>query len=103
MTFSNGKEMLDVIIHDCLDLYNSETEQYVFVYSDCGSICEYSISNEHAEQLRKLKEEDGEYWGAHLGIGGYIYDDPSHEDYEEGDYSNLDWCNENYQGEWEVV
>lgn len=101
MTFSNGKEMLDYL--DCSDLYNKETGQYVFLYSDCGSICEYAIPPEEADQLRKLKEEDGEYWGAHLGIGGYIYDDPSHVLYEAGNYSNLDWCNDNYQGEWEEV
>ena len=102
MTFNNGKEMLNVISQD-LDLYNKDTEQYVFKYTECGSICVYSIDNDHAEKLKKQKEEDGEYWGAHLGIGGHIYDDPSHEDYREGDYSNLDWCNDNYDGEWEEV
>jgi len=103
MTFLNGNEMFNAIVNNCLDLYNNETKQYVFVYSDCGSICEYLISSEDADQLRKLKEEDGEYWGAHLGNGGYIYDDPSHELYKEGGYSNLDWCNDNYKGEWEIV
>lgn len=103
MKFNSGEEMLSAIIDDYMDLYNKETEEYVFLYNDCGSICVYSIDNDHAEELKEQQKEDGEYWGAHLGVGGCIYDDPSYEDFEDGDYSNLDWCNDSYKGEWEDV
>ena len=104
MKFNSAQEMLDVIVKEENDLYNPNTETYVFVYSDCGSICYYSIDKEHAKKLAKLKEETGEYWGAFLGPGGWIVDDPSHELYDEGDETPLDWC-ENYYKEdgWEVV
>lgn len=98
MTFSSGKEMLEVI-KSGTDLYNPEKELYVFCYNIVGSIVVYRVTNEDAE---KLKKED-EYWGAYLGIGGSIYDDPDYEDYEDDDYNNLDWCNDNYDGEWEDV
>ena len=100
MRFESGKEMLDCIYDT--DLYNAEKEIYVFQYNEVGSIACYNISNKEAEKLRELsKENDGEYWGAFLGIGGYIYDDPEYDGFEEGDYSNLDWCNDNFEGEWE--
>lgn len=97
MTFNSGKEMLDTLNND-VDLYNSETETYVFNYNSLGSICVYHVTNEDAE---KLKKED-EYWGSYLGVGGAIYDDTSCSR-EKGDYTNLDWCNDNYKGEWEDV
>ena len=57
------------------------------------------MDNETAEELKK--EDD--YWGIYLGVGGYIIDDASYEFFEDGDESNLDWCNDNYTGEWEDV
>lgn len=102
MKFKNGKEMLEEI-QSGTDLYNPRTEQYAFLYNESGSIAVYTISNEHAAKLEKLAKEQGEYWGAFLGSGGSIYDDPSYEDYEEENYSNLDWCNDNYEGDWEDV
>lgn len=98
MTFNNGEEMLRYIQRG-YDLYNTEKEIYVFEYNAYGSICYYHIDNETAEELKK--EDD--YWGAYLGVGGYIIDDPSYEFFEDGDESNLDWCNDNYTGEWEDV
>ena len=102
MKFKNGDEMLS-ILRDATDLYNAEEEKYVFLYNDCSSIAVYDISNEEADELRKLSAENGEYWGAMLGPGGRIYDDPSYEDYDENLCSNLNWCNDNHKGEWEVV
>lgn len=105
MTFKNGYEMLDCIKAG-YDFYSKEKEIYVFVYNDCGSICYYNIDNDEADKLRKLKEESPggeEYWGAFLGIGGWICDDPSYELFDKDSYSNLDWCKDNYDGEWEVV
>ena len=105
MTFNSGQEMLETIKND-VDLYNRETEQYVFNHSGCGNIAVYYISNEDADEL--AKEDD--YWGAYLGVGGAIYDSEEYirENYPEDKtnadwYTNIDWCNENYKGEWEDV
>ena len=102
MKFNSGKEMLDYIV-DCSDLYSAEKDLYVFGYNNYGSIAVYNIYPNQAMKLRDMSEESGEYWGAFLGAGGSIYDDPRYENFEEGDYSNLDWCNDNYEGEWEEV
>ncbi len=102
MTFNNGKEMLDYINRG-FDLYNPEKELYVFDYNTAGSICYYHVDNDTANKLRKEAKENDLYWEDFLSIVGQIADDPSYECYEDGDYSNLDWCNDNYDGEWEVV
>jgi len=99
MKFNSGAEMLKVIL-DGTDLYNPEKETYVFVYNDAGSIAYYSIDEITADRLADEAEEYGDYWSGFLGIGGYIADDPSYDFFKEGDYSNLDWCNDNYSGEW---
>ena len=101
MRFANGSEMLKET--EWKDLYNPVTQQYVFGYNGCGSIAVYYITNEEAEKLKQETTDTGFYWGAILGPGGRIYDDPSYERFKEGDYSNLDWCNDNYEGEWEDV
>lgn len=101
MTFKNGREMLNEL--ESSDLYNAEKELYVFSYNSAGSIAVYHITNEKAEELRKDSKEYGEYWGGLLGPGGCIWDDPSYDGFEEGHYTNLDWCNDNYSGEWEDV
>ena len=102
MRFNSGQEMLDVITDQC-DLYSKEKEIYVFSYNASGSIAYYNIDNKRMNKLRIEAEENGEYVSGLLGPGGRIVDDPSYGDYEEGDYSNLDWCNDNYDGEWEEV
>lgn len=101
MTFNSGAEMLDKIA-DC-DLYSKDKEIYVFDYNMDHSIAYYNIGNEVFRKLKAKADEIGEYVGALLGVGGWIVDDPSYEDFKEGDYSNLDWCNDNYDGEWEVA
>ena len=101
MTFNNGKEILEEIIK--FDLYNKEKGIYVFEYNECGSICYYYIDNEEFSKLKKEAEEKSVNISSLLGVGGWICDDPSHELFLEGDYSNLDWCNDNYKGEWEYV
>lgn len=100
--FDSGKEMLSEI-QACSDLYNSVSEQYVFCYNNVGSIAVYNINNKEAGKLKQTIEELGGGWSEYLGPGGYIYDDPSYENYKEGDYNNLDWCNDNYKGEWEYT
>lgn len=85
------------------DLYNKDKEIYVFDYNMDHSIAYYNIDNETFRKLKAKADEIGEYVGALLGVGGWIVDDPSYEDFKEGDYSNLDWCNDNFDGEWEAV
>lgn len=99
MRFKSGKEMLDVILSGT-DLYSPEKETYVFLYNDAGSIAHYSIDKEKADELADKAKKYDDYWAGFLGVGGSIADDPSYEDFEEGDYSNLDWCNDMYDGEW---
>ena len=105
MKFNSGREMFDYINSD-MDLYSPFEEIYVFKYTDNGSICTYTISNEHAKRLKKM---DG-YWGGHLGWGGQIFD--SEEWYKENKENILDgiptaeqWCDMVYNccDDWEDV
>lgn len=94
--FSSAEEMLKAI-QDGKDFYNPYTGIYVFVYNDAGSIAYYSLDESEAEQLQKMSDEnDGEYWGAFLGWGGWIVDDPSYEDFDPVRQTNLEWCEEVY-------
>jgi hypothetical protein len=100
MVFESAKQMLETL--DCMDLYNTETENYVFLYNECGSICVYQIEKEMAIELdKKSREADGEQWSAFLGTGGSIYDDPRHELFDAHNSNNLDYCEEFYnKGNW---
>ena len=99
MKFNSGEEMLDVITNQC-DLYSKEKEIYVFSYNTDNSICYYYIDNKRMGDLMIQATENETYVGGLLGSGGRIVDDPSYDGFEDGDYSNLDWCNDNYDGEW---
>ena len=46
--FNSAEEML-AEIQSGTDLYSPELETYVFIYTDNGSICYYSIDKEEAE------------------------------------------------------
>lgn len=92
MKFYTAREMLDYI-NDNHDLYSPKAEIYVFGYNDAGSIATYPITSEEAAELsNESKRYGGEYWAAFLGIGGSIWDDPSHECYKEEQTSNLERC-----------
>ena len=88
--FTSAKEMLDTI-QNGTDLYNPNLQIYVFVYNIAGSIAYYNIDINEASELARQSEESDEYWGAFLGRGGYIIDDPSSEFYEPGDETNYQW------------
>lgn len=96
MKFDSAKQMLDYI-QEGNDLYNPRLEVYVFVYSDAGSIAYYNISVDEAKELERRSREADEYWGAFLGPGGWIVDDPSSDFYTEGRKTNLDWCEAAYK------
>lgn len=100
MVFNNGKEMLNEL--DRSDLYNAETGEYVFLYNDAGSIAVYKLDDHEVEALKKRMDTE-EPWSAYLGIGGYIYDDPSCDFFNSNSISNVEWCDENYKGNWECV
>lgn len=99
MGYCSGKEMLDAI-RGGTDLYCEELELYVFLYNEAGSICYYYISPEEAKDLQKQSEKWDEYWGAFLGVGGHIVDDPSYEEYDEDQLSNLEWCEQMFDHKW---
>jgi len=69
MTFQTPEEMLETI-QSGVDLYSPSTCIYLFVYNEEGSICEYYVDNDEAEKLSQMDD----YWGAHLGTGGWIHD-----------------------------
>lgn len=99
MKFDTAQEMLDYIQDDneCHDLYSEKAGIYVFLYNDAGSIATYDINKIEAKELAKKVKYDKygeEYWGAFLGPGGKIWDDVSHECYQEGNISNLEMCEE---------
>lgn len=98
--FDSPEEMLDYICGDN-DLYNLETGDYIWKYTECGSIAVDNFSLEEAEEIEKEANEIDEYWGGFIDGGSIIYDDPSHELYEEHYASNLDYCKEVYnKGIW---
>lgn len=100
ITFDSAKDMFEYIMDNC-DLYNLETGDYVFRYSEAGSFAVYGLALDAAEELEKRANEENLYWGAFLGIGGAIYDDPSSDFYEEGFESNFDYCNQIFNvGTW---
>lgn len=89
MTFKSGADFYEAINNS--DLYNDERCLYVFLYNEAGAVCVYSIQKEEAEDLENKSKEYDEYWGAFLGIGGEIYDDP------------MEFCDEEYAGDWRKV
>lgn len=97
MKFKDAQDMLDTIVNDCVDLYNPNTNEYVFLYSDFGSIATYWISKEKADELDRDSKEFKDYWSAFLSDGGLIYDNKSHELYREGNITPLEWCEEHWQ------
>lgn len=92
MKFNTPEQMLEYI-NAGHELYSRKAETYVFPYNEAGSISTYSIDPEEANVVsNRVKSEDEEHWSAFLGVGGSIWDDPSHECYKDGQASNLDCC-----------
>lgn len=58
------------------DLYNIYTKQYLFLYNDEGHIAHYELDTEEALELSKEAKSTGDYWGAFLGPGGRIDENP---------------------------
>lgn len=74
MKFNNWQEMYNYLTTG-KDLYNTETGDYVFEYNDAHALCVYNLDKDEAKMLaEKSAENDGEYWGAFLGIGGNVLD-----------------------------
>ena len=82
LTFTSAEEMLEKL--QTTDMYNADTGEYVFLYSETGDICTYTLEEEEAKKLAQKTKEHHEYWGAFLGIGGRIWEA------ESGD--NLEFC-----------
>lgn len=93
MKFESANAMLD-IIQSGMDLYNINTGEYVFSYSDKGAIAAYIIDENYAKELSFKSVETDEYWGAYLGVGGSIYEDGA----------EVKWCEEHYNiGGWKFT
>ena len=94
MKFETAEQMLE-FINDGNDLYSPKAEIYVFGYNEAGSIATYDITEEEAMKLQnRVKSGDEDYWSAFLGVGGEIWDDPSHELFKKGQVSNLEKCSQ---------
>lgn len=94
MSFEDGATLLEEI-NDGTDLYSPSSGIYVFSYNDKGAIAVYDVSVDEAEALiEKSNKADGEYWGAFLGVGGYIYDAYDDKETPPTSVTNLDKCNE---------
>ena len=72
------------------DLYCVEQEIYLFSYNECDSVCYYRIPLDEAKRLEAMTREDGNYWGAYLGVGGWIYDDDEAQELLVN-FADLDW------------
>ena len=90
------------------DLYSKSLGTYVFEYNDAHALCTYGLYPEDVEKLIKDSKEYKDYWGAFLGIGGYILDNPDYDEYryvEDEAKRNLylkptlDFCDETYMVE----
>lgn len=92
--FEDGEAMLCEIYNN--DLYNLKTGEYVFQYNDKRAIAVYQLSEEAVIELDTTSSLNGEYWGAMLGPGGRIYDDPLTCFENNHGYNNLDWCKDHY-------
>ena len=104
--FTSPEDMLNTILN-ARDLYSREIEQYVFAYTDNGSICIYrGIALAEAEFREHLSEIEGEYWGAHLGWrNSSILDSPEwykkHQiKMPDNYYGPMEYCKEFWQKEW---
>ena len=105
MKFNTAQKMLDFINGKngdvSHDLYSLKAEVYVFGYNDAGSIATYYITEKDAMELSDLANKNDDYWCAFLGPGGEIWDDPSYENFSEGEITNLDRCEELLEfGDW---
>lgn len=87
MIKKRAKQIRDIVVGELTDLYNVNTGAYVFCYSENGSMAVYYLSSEEAFDIA-CKAED-EYWGAFLGAGGNVYDDPM--EFFESDSANGVW------------
>lgn len=97
ITFKNGEEMLQKIL-SCRGLYNPKNGTYVFAYNEYDSIVVYNgIDRSKASELVEKAQSHGEYWGAFLGPGGYIYDAERANPHVS---TNIEWCNAHYVGGW---
>lgn len=80
MTFDNATELLNYLQFDG-DLYSPEAEIYAFEYNDRGAIAYYRLPKDRAWEIAVEAKESQEYWGAFLGVGGYIIE-PDDDNYE---------------------
>lgn len=63
----------------------------------------YFLDDDEVRECEKYREETGDYWLGCLGPGGDIYDNPSYHEFEKGQVSNLDFCEQNYKKLWFVI
>ena len=91
MEFKSAEEMKKAVVEDILDLYNPNTEEYVFCYSEePEEIATYSLTPKEAQTLAEEAGEEN-YWGGLLGPGGWVLEGEDMENYFETHYKLPGW------------
>ena len=95
--FESAGEMKELVVNKDVDLYSPDLKLYVFHYNDQEAVAVYRLENEEAYKLSVEADKANEYWGALLGPGGSIYDEP-----EEffGQYFGELWVDTKYYPEY---
>ena len=94
MKFNSPEEMQKYVSEECNDLYNPDTETYVFSYSENGAIATYPVSPTAAVKLEyELIQTNYEekYWSTKLGIGGSILENGAEMDFFMEHYKESGW------------
>ena len=106
--FNSWEEMYNAVVMDDIDLYSPEARMYVFHYNAYGSLAYYDVDENEAKELAE-QAMDENYWGAYLGVGGYILDIgddyeklwEQNRHYEERDDNSACWfCKDYYNCTW---
>lgn len=81
IVFTSGEEMY-AYLKAGNDLYNPNTEEYVFVYNDADALAIYKLNRREIENFDFTDDGLDDSWSAYLGVGGYILDSPEYEKYK---------------------
>lgn len=91
MNFSSPEEMQKYVTEECNDLYNPDTETYVFLYSDEGAIAVSKVYPTEAVRFEfELLNSDENTWSSLIG-GGVIYENSEVTEFFKEHYKESGW------------
>lgn len=88
---------LKAAILDDVDMYNPKLGVYAFRYNEEDAIAFYHLGKAFATSIALKANEINEYWGAILGPGGIIYNNPDEFIDRFGDKAGWITCDEFYE------